>query len=277
MTTAGVRAGRRGLAGCAACCLALALLIGAVPATASPERIAQGAAAYKQWAIADIDRIVEAAERLDAAVKRGDVAAARQAWIDARVGYERSETFAEPYFPDSDKALDTWPDAKRGFHAIEVKLFAGDGKVPPAETEDLLQQAKLLQEGFAKQAFDGNTLIGGIASLAFEVGESKSKGGESKVSGTSLADMQHNVEGVDRAWHMVFADSLREKDAKLADRIDGQIAEVKTLVGVASLDQVDPEALEKKAELLAGSLADAAVALGYPAPKFEEEEGEGGQ
>ena len=49
---------------------------------------------------------------------------------------------------------------------------------------------------------------------------------------------------------------------------------MKRLVSVSSLDKLDPPSFEKKAEMLAGSLADAAVLLGYPAPKFEEEEGE---
>ena len=215
------------------------------------------------------------AERLVEALKKGDIPAARQAWIDARVGYERSETFAEPLFPDLDAAIDTWPDAKTGFHAIEAQLFVDCGKPSVEQAEDLLKTAKALQAGLPKAKLTGETLIGGVAGLAFEVGEGKSKGGESRVSGTSLADMQHNVEGIERAWTLVFAKPVAEKDPALAKRIDTQLAEVKSLVSVSSLDKLDPPSFEKKAEMLAGSFADAAVALGYPAPKFEEEEGEG--
>ena len=67
---------------------------------------------------------------------------------------------------------------------------------------------------------------------------------------------------------------MAAKDPKLAQRIQDQLAEVKSLVSVSSLDKLDPPSFEKKAEMLAGSFADAAVLLGYPAPKFEEEEGE---
>ena len=77
-----------------------------------------------------------------------------------------------------------------------------------------------------------------------------------------------------RAWNAVFAGPVAAKDPKLAQRIQDQLAEVKSLVSVSSLDKLDPPSFEKKAEMLAGSLADAAVLLGYPAPKFEEEEGE---
>jgi iron uptake system component EfeO len=256
-----------------------AAFLAAVSLTAAP-RLAQAtpiddaAEAYKQAAQADIDSIVAGSEKLVEALKKGDIPAARHAWIDARVGYERSETFAEPLFPDLDSAIDTWPEAKTGFHAVEAKLFV-DGTTPPVtEAEDLLVTAKALQAAMPKAKLTGEILIGGIASLAFEVGEGKSKGGESRVSGTSLNDMQHNVEGIERAWNAVFAGPVAAKDPKLAKRVQDQLAEVKSLVSVSSLDKLDPPSFEKKAEMLAGSLADAAVALGYPAPKFEEEEGE---
>jgi len=242
------------------------------PAQATP--IDDAAEAYKVAAQGDIDSIVAGAEKLVEALKKGDIPAARQAWIDARVGYERSETFAEPLFPDLDSAIDTWPDAKTGFHAVEAKLFV-DGATPPVtEAEDLLVTAKALQAAMPKAKLTGQTLIGGIASLAFEVGEGKSKGGESRVSGTSLNDMQNNVAGIEGAWNAVFASPVAAKDPKLAQRIQDQLAEVKLLVWVSSLDKLDPPSFEKKAEMLAGALADAAVLLGYPAPKFEEEEGQ---
>jgi iron uptake system component EfeO len=256
-----------------------AAFLAAVSLTAAP-RLAQAtpiddaAEAYKAAAQTDIDSIVAGSQKLVEALKKGDIPAARQAWIDARVGYERCETFAEPLFPDLDSAIDTWPEAKTGFHAVEAKLFV-DGATPPlTEAEDLLMTAKALQAAMPKAKLTGETLIGGIASLTFEVGEGKSKGGESRVSGTSLNDMQHNVEGIERAWNRVFAAPVAAKDAKLAERIQDQLAEVKSLVSVSSLDKLDPPSFEKKAEMLAGSIADAAVALGYPAPKFEEEAGE---
>jgi iron uptake system EfeUOB component EfeO/EfeM len=251
-----------------------ALSMTAAPRLAHASSIDDAAEAYKVAAQADIDSIVTGSEKLVEALKKGDISAARQAWIDARVGYERSETFAEPLFPDLDSAIDTWPEAKTGFHAVEAKLFV-DGATPPlTEAEDLLVTAKALQAAMPKARLTGEKLIGGIASLAFEVGEGKSKGGESRVSGTSLNDMQHNVEGIERAWNAVFAGPVAAKDPKLAQRILDQIAEVKSLVSVSSLDKLDPPSFEKKAEMLAGSIADAAVALGYPALKFEEEEGE---
>jgi iron uptake system component EfeO len=257
--------------------LLAALALAAAPRLARASAVDDAAEAYKQASQADIDAIVAGCRRLVEALKAGDIAAARQAWIDARVGYERSETFAEPLFPDLDAALDSWPDAKTGFHAIEAELFVDGGKPSVAEAEALLKSAEALQAGLPKAKLSGEILIGGVAGLAFEVGEGKSKGGESRLSGTSLADMQHNVEGIERAWTMVFAQPVAAKDPALARRIEAQLAEVKGLVSVSSLDKLDPPSFEKKAEMLAGSFADAAVALGYPAPSFEEDEAGEGQ
>ena len=246
----------------------LALLPGAAFASAD---IDAAAAAYKQAAAADIDQVVAGAERLAALLEKGDVAAARRAWVAARVGWERSETFTATLFPDFDKTVDPWPDGKTGFHAIEAQLFAEPAGRPVDAAKALVEQLRLFRAAFAKADFTGATLIGGVAALAYEVGESKSQGGESRPSGTSLGDMQHNVEGLGRAWRSVFAPALAAKDARLAQRVEQDLARVEQQVSVAMLAAVDQPLLEKTAERLAGSIADAAVSLGYPAPDFAAE------
>ena len=57
-----------------------------------------------------------------------------------------------------------------------------------------------------------------MAQLAYEVGESKIDGGESRVSGTSLADMRNNVAGIGRAYQAVLAAGLEAADPALAAR-----------------------------------------------------------
>jgi iron uptake system component EfeO len=229
------------------------------------ERIAEidkAAAAFKPVAMADVASTVAGVERLVQAVEAGDRAAAERAWIEARVGWERSEIFSATMVPDLDKAIDTWPDAHSGFHAVEFLLFA-TGRLPVAESRELLDNIRIFQHVIQQQAFSGRILMVGVASLAYEVGESKSKGGESEVSGTSLADIQHNVEALDRAWHAIFAPSIATKDPKLAKRIEGEITDLKKLVFVPSLLNIDPPTLEQKAESLAGSIADANFKLGW--------------
>jgi iron uptake system component EfeO len=248
------------------------LLAGAGDQVANPtpppldeERVAEidkAAAAFKPIAMADVDSIVAGVERLDQAVQAGDLAAAQRAWVEARVGWERSEIFSATLVPDLDKAIDTWPDARSGFHAIEFRLFATN-QMPVAETRQLLDNVRIFQHVIQQQAFTGRILMVGVATLAYEVGESKSKGGESEISGTSLADIQHNVEAIDRAWHAIFAPSIATKDPKLAKRIEAEITELKKIVFVPSLLDIDPPALEGKAETLAGSIADANFKLGW--------------
>ncbi len=43
--------------------------------------------------------------------------------------------------------------------------------------------------------FNAQGLLNGTARLAYEVGENKADGGESRFSGTSLDDMRNNVVG----------------------------------------------------------------------------------
>jgi iron uptake system EfeUOB component EfeO/EfeM len=252
--------------------LALVLLLGAAPAMADldptiPE-LDRTAAVYKLRATADVDSTIAGVERLLAALQNEDVAAARQGWINARAGWERSEIFTGTLFPDLDKSIDSWPNGKTGFHAIEVKLFGRGGELPVAETEALLQKLKGFRDVYAKQSFSAHMVMVGLASLAFEIGESKAKGGESAISGTSLNDMQHNVEGLSSAWTIVFADYVAKKDHYAARDIGKQIDGLKALVAVPSLDQVDPAKLEQQSETLAASFADVAVSFGWRAPGY---------
>jgi iron uptake system component EfeO len=230
-------------------------------------KLDEAAAAYKKLASANIDSLVANSDRMLAAMQAGDITAARQAWIDARTGYERSEIFTIK-FPSLDAAIDSWPNSETGFHGIEAKLFTPGAPLPLAETQTLVDKVHTLQRVFNGEPLYAHGVLVGIGSLAFELGERKSKGGESALSGTSLLDMQHNVDGIEQAWGTVFAKYMREKNAGVADRVEKEIAEVRRLVSVASLDQVDGEALEQKAEMLAGSVSDAAVELGWPAPDF---------
>jgi iron uptake system EfeUOB component EfeO/EfeM len=230
-------------------------------------KLDEAAAAYKKFATADVDGLVANCERMLAAIQADDIATGRQAWIDARANYERSEVFTIK-FPFLDAAIDSWPNSETGFHGIEAKLFTPGAPLPLAETQTLVDKVHTLQKVFNGEPLYAHGVIVGIGGLAFELGEGKAQGGESAISGTSLNDMQHNVEGLELAWNTVFSATMHEKNLGVADRVEKEIAEVKQLVGVASLSQVDSQKLEAKAEMLAGSVSDAAVELGWPAPDF---------
>ena len=225
------------------------------------------AAEYKKLATVNIDSLVANSDKMLGAMQAGDVATARQAWIDARAGYERSEIFTIK-FPSLDAAINSWPNSETGFHGIEAKLFTAGAPLPLAEAQTLVDKVHTLQRVFNGEPLYAHGVIVGIGGLAFEMGESKAKGGESAISGTSLNDIQHNLEGIELAWNTVFAATMEQKNKGVADRVKKEIAEIRQMVSVGSLEQINSPALEAKAEMLAGSVSDAAVELGWPAPNF---------
>ena len=85
-------------------------------------KLDEAAAAYKKLATADIDSLVANSDKMLAVLQANDIPTARQAWIDASAGYERSETLTIK-FPPLDAAIDSWPNGETGFHGIEAKLF----------------------------------------------------------------------------------------------------------------------------------------------------------
>jgi iron uptake system component EfeO len=66
-----------------------------------------------------------------------DLAGAREAWLSARAGWERSEVFTAGFAPELDAKIDAWPNATSGFHAIEAKLF-GSGRTDIQPDADVL-------------------------------------------------------------------------------------------------------------------------------------------
>ena len=89
-----------------------------------------------------------------------------------------------------------------------------------------------------KFQFEPQGLLNGATKLAYEVGENKSKGGESPYSGTSLNDIQQNVEGIEAVYKLAFAPTLEGRDPKLATRITDKIEDVEKLVNVPHAERV---------------------------------------
>ena len=118
--------------------------------------------------------------------------------------------------------------------------------------------------------FASQGLLNGATKLAYEIGENKSKGGESPYAGTSLSDMYENVEGIEAVYKLVFDDALKARDPKLAAAIVDKIEDVETLVKVKDLKSVDQPALKKAREELAVLLQSAAPKLKLKKPAVGE-------
>lgn len=258
---------------CAAALLSVAVLSG----TAQAASMKDGAKAYKPFIAENIGKAIAGAKEMQAAVKAGDLKAAQDAWIKSRKGWEVMEPVTGTYFGEFDKSVDPWPNAKSGYHAIEVVLFSAK------KTEGLNQPiAEMLanMDKFEKKlngkkfAFAPQLLLEGAANLAYEVGEEKSGGGESPYAATSIIDMQENVEGIEVAWKLVFADTLKKKDPKLAGIIEERIGNLEKLVGVADIKSMDAKKVHIGGEELAALMLQAAPKLGLKSFKVGDEDEE---
>src|SRR5262249_42925904 len=126
-----------------ACMMAAAVLDGAQPSNAATP-LDEGAERYRAYLVEDIDRTLSGARRMRDCMTANDLACARKAWIEARVGWERSEVFTSGFVPELDQDIDAWPNATRGFHGIEAKLFGAGRADARAETDTLIARLEEL-------------------------------------------------------------------------------------------------------------------------------------
>jgi iron uptake system component EfeO len=246
-----------------------AILLATILGFAAP--VAQAAevdpAAFRPYAASLLDRLVIATEQLAQEVEAGDLEQSKQAWIAARVGWERGETFLGEYFPDADEAIDTWPDASSGFHAVEPILFEqGDIEAAKPLAAKLIADVRGLKEAFAKQEFDAQGLVNGIAGIAFEIGDAKVDGGESPFAGTSLQDMQNNMAGIEALYALSFAPVLEARDPALHERIVGDMIDLAAQLDQPAIGAMDRSRVMALSEQLAGDFQEAAAALGLEQP-----------
>ena len=239
---------------------------------AAADPLSDGAAAYKPYAVEHIGIALAGAKELQAAARAGDVKAAQAAWIKSRKGWEAAEPITGEFFSKLDEAIDAWPDAKQGYHAIEAALFSGKLADIAAPTDKLVADLatfdkELKAPGFK---FTPQGLINGATKLAYEVGENKSKGGESPYAGTSLNDMRDNLEGVEIVYKVAFAPTLKQRDAKLAHDIHEKIEDMEKILAVKDIKSLNQAALSKGGEELAVLLQNSAAKLKLKKPTLKE-------
>jgi iron uptake system EfeUOB component EfeO/EfeM len=252
------------------CVIALAAALFASGAQAQSMR--EGAKAYKPFIVEHAGAALAGAKEMQAAVKAKDVKAAQDAWIKSRRGWEAMETVTADLFPEFDKAVDTWPDAKQGYHAIEAALFSGKIDEVAKPTDKLVADITRYQKKVRGYNFKPQQLLDGASKLAFEVGESKSKGGESPYAKTSHIDMQQNVKGIEAAWTTVFAPTLQKRDAELAKIIHEKIEALEQLVAVNDIKDLDQKKVHIGGEELAALMQQAAPKLKLKTTKIEDED-----
>ena len=247
-----------------------ALLGASSVSVARPETLEDAAEKYRPLMIEEIDQSLAGARLLRERISADDLAGAQKAWIDARVGWERAEVFTSGFVPDLDREIDAWPNALLGFHAIEAKLFGAKQTDVQQETDALIFHLEDLDVKVHHLQLTPQRLFNGTARLAYEIGESKADGGESRFSGTSLNDMRNNVDGIELAYRTIFASAIEARDSNLAAEIQAKIEELKAAVDVADLKSLDPDKLRAASEEVIIALQMAAPAIGLRAPSLEE-------
>jgi iron uptake system component EfeO len=245
-----------------------ALAIAATAAGASP--LDEAAERYRPYLIEDIGQAEAGARRLRDCLTDHDLAGAKAAWIAARVGWERSEVFTSGFVRDLDQEIDAWPDALKGFHAIESRLFGANSADVLRETDSLIDNLANLGEKVRTIQLTPQRLLNGMARLAYEVGESKAEGGESRLSGTSLDDMRNNVDGMELVYRTIFAPTFETNSSPLAEAVHQHIEQLKMSVRVRDLKHLDPDELRKASEELVVILQSGAPQIGLRKPTLEE-------
>ncbi|HEY6578713.1 MAG TPA: EfeM/EfeO family lipoprotein [Rhizomicrobium sp.] len=251
--------------------LAMALVFASVGCArmANAAALDDAAERYRPYAVEGIGSALAGARDLRERVAAKDLAGAKKAWLSARAGWERSEVFTAGFVPELDASIDAWPNSDSGFHAIEAKLF-GAGQTDVAEdTEALVRNLDELHGKLGDMRLTPQGLLDGTVRLAYEVGESKADGGESRISGTSLDDMRNNVAGIEFAYRTIFADALKVADAGSAESVARRIEQLKLIVAAPDLPHVDVRKLRRVSEELVVSLQAASVKLGLRQPTLE--------
>lgn len=225
---------------------------------------------YRHYLVDDIGQALAGARSLRERLAANDLDGARKAWIAARTGWERSEVFTSGFVPDLDQETDAWPNARHGFHGIEATLFGAGSTDAGAEADALIAHLADLRAQLDHVDLAPQRLLNGIARLAFEVGGNKADGGESRLSGTSLNDMQSNADGIALAYEVIFADALQAGDSKLAAAAHATIERLQAAVKIPDLRKLDADRLRSDSEELVALLQTAAPRIGLEKPTLEE-------
>jgi iron uptake system EfeUOB component EfeO/EfeM len=245
----------------------LTIILGAGPASAGA--LDDAVERYRPFLTEGIGDALVGAKTLRDRAAANDLAGAKAAWISARAGWERSEVFTAGFVPELDALIDAWPNADSGFHAIEAKLF-GEGQTDVGkDAAALVANLDDLHGKLHDMTLTAQGLLDGTVRLAYEVGESKADGGESRISGTSLDDMRNNVAGIDFAYRTLFADALKAVDGKLDEQVTSRIAQLKAVVAALDLPHVDTLRLRRASEELVVALQIASARLGLQRPTLE--------
>ncbi|GAA2804480.1 iron uptake system protein EfeO [Streptomyces showdoensis] len=252
---------------------------GAAAVKRSPEMDA-AVAAYRQYVQAQADATLPKVKVFTDAVRAGNVEAAKKAYADSRIGWERTEPVAES-FGDIDPKVDVREDGLEagqdpakdwtGWHRLEKALWQ-DKKIGDREK----QLADLLDKDLAdwvkrvgKADITPTSMANGAKELLDEVATGKVTGEEERYSHTDLVDFKANVEGAQKSFELLKPVASKN-DPQLVAELDKQFAALNTLLDKYRTDKTSYvfTSYEKVGKEQRKELSDGVNALAEPLSKL---------
>lgn len=197
-------------------------------------------AAYRQYTLDQAEETLPKAKVFADAVKAGDIDAAKKAYAESRIGWERTEPVAES-FGDIDPKVDLREDGLEegqdpekdwtGWHRLERSLWQ-DKKITARDKElaDLLiKDLTVWQRKVGTAEITPTSMANGAKELLDEVATGKVTGEEERYSHTDLVDFKANVEGAQKSYDLLKPVASRN-DAALTKELDTRFAELNTLL-----------------------------------------------
>ncbi|MFJ6723939.1 iron uptake system protein EfeO [Streptomyces sp. NPDC091281] len=239
-------------------------------------RLDKAVAAYRSYAQAQADETLPKVATFVAAVKAGNLEAAKAAYAPSRIGWERTEPVAES-FGDIDPKVDVRADGLEdgqkwtGWHRLEKSLWQ-DKKIT-AEDKALADQLTVdltdWQKRVGKAEITPTSMANGAKELLDEVATGKVTGEEERYSHTDLVDFKANVEGAEQSYELLKP-VARENDAALVTELDKQFAALNTLLDKyrPNTSSYDFTSYDKVGEADRRQLSDAVNALAEPLSKL---------
>jgi FTR1 family protein len=187
-------------------------------------RLQAAVTGYRAYVSSQARTLVARVRPFVAAVKAGDVAAAKRQFAAARAPYETIEPVAESFGnldPEIDARVNDVKKGQRwtGFHRIEQALWqrnSTQGMGPIADK--LLADCITLERKARTLRYQPDELANGANGLLAEVASSKITGEEDRYSHTDLSDFVANVNGSQTTFGLL-APALKSKNAELATTI----------------------------------------------------------
>ncbi|MEU3073394.1 iron uptake system protein EfeO [Streptomyces laurentii] len=252
---------------------------GKATAKRSPEMDA-AVAGYRQYVQAQADETLPKVKVFTDAVRAGDVEAAKKAYAESRIGWERTEPVAES-FGDIDPKVDVREDGLEagqdpvkdwtGWHRLEKALWQ-DKKIGDREK----QLADLLDKDLADWVkrvgtadITPTSMANGAKELLDEVATGKVTGEEERYSHTDLVDFKGNVEGAQKSFDLLKP-VAQKNDPALVTELDKQFGALNELLDTYRADKTGYAftSYEKVSKEQRKELSDAVNALAEPLSKL---------